>query len=456
MKHYDAVIIGFGKAGKTLAKFLATKGEHVALIEASDMMFGGTCINVGCIPSKYLIEQSHLAKGRSFEEKTQLYREAVAKKRALTAMLRKKNFGMIDSLENADVIVGRASFKNSHVVEIHHNDGSVSEVEGDRIFINTGARPVMPTIPGLDSSRRVYISETLLDLDELPQRLFILGGGFIAIEFASLFASFGSQVNIILRSNKFLSTEEPEIAQAIRTRLEEMGVKFIEETVIEQIDSNETEDHLHLLHASSTKETVACDALLVAAGRRPNIDGLGLENAGVALTEKKAIAVDERLQTSVPHIWAMGDVAGSPQFTYISLDDYRIVRSSLYGDGHRTTKNRGAVSQCLFTTPPFARVGMTQKEAADAGFKTVTAVLPAAAIPKAHILEETHGLLKAVVDADTGMILGAHLMCAEAHEMIGIVKTAMDASLSYTALRDGIYAHPTMSESLNDLFGLIQ
>ncbi|MDD2356209.1 MAG: FAD-dependent oxidoreductase, partial [Lachnospiraceae bacterium] len=203
-------------------------------------------------------------------------------------------------------------------------------------------------------------------------------------------------------------------------------------------------------------KTLPADAILVATGRRPNVQGLNLEAAGVELTERGAVKTDEHLRTSAPNIWAMGDVVGGLQFTYISLDDFRIVRSQLLGDGSRTTKNRGAVPYSVFLDPPFSRVGMSEAEAVKAGFNIKTAKLPAMAIPKAKVLRQPTGLLKAIIDTDTGLILGAHLFCADSHEMINTVKLAMDAKLPYTVLRDAIYTHPTMSEAFNDLFAAVK
>lgn len=455
MREYDGIIIGFGKGGKTLAGALAGAGKRVALVEQSSGMYGGTCINVGCIPSKSLKTSAERSaeKGGSFAEKAGRYAEAVKERERVTSMLRGKNYHKLADQTNIDVLDGRAFFTGPKTVQVDGPDGRSEELTAPLIFINTGSVARIPSIDGASESAFVYSSETLMSLPVLPKRLVIIGGGYIGMEFASMYANFGSKVTVVQDGEVFLPREDEEIAAAVLERLKELGVEILFNAKTEKI----TDEEGHAVLTADTpggRVTLCAEAVLLATGRTPNTKGLGLESAGIETTSRGAVITDEHLCTSNPNIYAMGDVTGGLQFTYISLDDFRIVKSSVLGDSSRTAKNRGQVPYSVFLDPPFSRVGMTQKEAEEKGFSVKIARLPAAAIPKAQVLQETSGLLKAVIDAKTDRILGAHLFCAESHEMINTVKLAMDAGLSYTALRDMIFTHPTMSEGLNDLFSI--
>lgn len=451
---YDAVIIGFGKGGKTMAGALGAAGKKVALIEKSDRMYGGTCINVGCIPTKSLVYRAGLAaaKGGSFEEKAAAYKAAMEQKEDLTARLRGKNYQKLDSNPNITIIDGTASFQSPHVVEVE-KDGKTFQVEGEQIFINTGSSAFIPPIEGLKGNPYVYTSEGLLNLTELPSRLVIIGGGYIGVEFSSIYASFGSKVTILQDGDIFLPREDEEIAGAVRESLESRGIRVMTGVKVKAL---EQAGGKALVAVDNGKEVqkLEAEAVLVATGRRPNTAGLNLEAAGVEIGPRGGIVTDDSLTTTAPHIYAMGDVRGGLQFTYISLDDFRIVKSKVLGDGSYTLKERGAVPYSVFLIPPFSRVGLSEKEAVEKGYKVKVARLAAAAIPKAQVLEQPAGLLKAVIDEETGLILGAHLFCQESYEMINMIKLAMDAKVPYQVLRDTIYTHPTMSEAFNDLFAV--
>ena len=451
---YDAVIIGFGKGGKTMAGALGAAGKKVALIEKSDRMYGGTCINVGCIPTKSLVYRAGLAaaKGGSFEEKAAAYKAAMEQKEDLTARLRGKNYQKLDSNPNITVIDGTASFQSSHVVEVE-KDGKTFQVEGEQIFINTGSSAFIPPIEGLKGNPYVYTSEGLLNLTELPSRLVIIGGGYIGVEFSSIYASFGSKVTILQDGDIFLPREDEEIAGAVRESLESRGIRVMTGVKVKAL---EQAGGKALVAVDNGKEVqkLEAEAVLVATGRRPNTAGLNLEAAGVEIGPRGGIVTDDSLTTTAPHIYAMGDVRCGLQFTYISLDDFRIVKSKVLGDGSYTLKKRGAVPYSVFLIPPFSRVGLSEKEAVEKGYKVKVARLAASAIPKAQVLEQPAGLLKAVIDEETGLILGAHLFCQESYEMINMIKLAMDAKVPYQVLRDTIYTHPTMSEAFNDLFAV--
>ncbi|CUY28877.1 Mercuric reductase [Serratia marcescens] len=444
MYDYQAIIIGFGKAGKTLAAFLAGQGWRVAMVEASAQMYGGTCINIGCIPTKTLVHDAEL-----HGPGEQAFSQAMARKRQVTGLLREKNYQNLAGLEQVTVIDGRAEFIDPHRISVQGAAGT-QVLSGERIFINTGAVSRRPAIDGLDRSQRSYDSTGLLQLTQRPARLGIIGGGYIGLEFASMFAQFGSAVTVFEEAGALLGREDRDMAQAIQQILSDAGVSFTFNAGVKQV--RDVEGGVEVVHQGGVQ---SFDALLVAAGRVPNTAGLQLARAGVETDERGAVRVDAQLRSSVPHIWALGDVNGGPQFTYISLDDFRIVRDSLFGAGKRSTADRGAVPYSVFITPSFSRIGLSEDQARQQGRDIKVATLPAAAIPRAHVLGDTRGLLKAVVDAQTGQILGVALLCRDAHEMINIVKTAMDAGLPYTRLRDQLFTHPTMSESLNDLFGLI-
>lgn len=452
MKIYQDIIIGFGKGGKTLAAELAFSGREVALVEKSPQMYGGTCINVACIPTKSLEHSARLSQvqGGDFQAQSERYRAAIEEKRRLTAMLRQKNY---DKLISAGVTVhtGIASFTGPHNIRVDYPDGTSGELYGEHIIINTGARPFIPPITGLTESRFSYTSESLMELDVLPARLVIIGAGYIGLEFSSYFTNFGSSVTVIQDGGYFIPREDREIANTVFDSLKGRGITFMENTQVLSVRDEESHAVLTLKTAGGPRE-IEADAVLIATGRRPNVESLSLEAAGVEVTERGAIRVDESLRTCVPHIWAMGDVAGGLQFTYISLDDFRIVKGQLLGNNERTSANRGSVPYSVFIDPPLSRIGLTEDEAVKSGHNIRIGRLSAAAIPKAHILQRPSGMLKVIIDTETSEILGAHFFCAESQEMINLIKLAMDAHLPYTALKDSIYTHPTMCEALNDLF----
>lgn len=457
MKKFDAVVIGFGKGGKTLAYTLASNNQKVALVEKSKKMYGGTCINVGCIPTKSFVESCLVSKKalNDLDSKLSHYRESLEEKNRLTSMLNQKNYEKLASHENIEVIDAIGSFVDKNTIKLTKDDGTTEEIFAQKVFINTGASSFVPPVKGLKESRFSLTSDTLLDLQELPKRLAIIGGGYIGVEFSSIYANYGSEVTIIQDTLEFLPREDAEVAAEVLKSLEDRGIEIVKSAkVLEVVDSEKSVDILYEVDGETQRKTF--DKILVATGRRPNVSALKLENAGVELTPRGAIKVDEHLRTSVDNIWALGDVTGSLQFTYISLDDFRIVKSQLLGDSSRTTENRGAVPYSVFIDPPFSRVGMSEKEALEKGYEVKVAKLKAAAIPKAHVVRNTVGMLKVVVDAKTDLILGAHLFCEESHEIVNILKLAIDTEVKYTVLRDNIYTHPTMAESLNDLLATIK
>lgn len=441
MNQYQAIIIGFGKAGKTLAATLAKTGWRVAIIEQSNTMYGGTCINIGCIPTKTLVHDAELQHD---------FAAAMLRKASVVSFLRDKNFHNLADLENVDVIEGRAEFIDNHTVRVVQPTGAI-ELSGEKIFINTGAQATMPNVAGLMTTPGVFDSTGLLNLTQRPERLGILGGGYIGVEFASMFANFGSKVTIYEAAPLFLAREDRDIADTIANILRDKGVEIILNARVQAVSSHDGAVQLQMPEGVQT-----VDALLVASGRKPATENLQLQKAGVDVNERGAIVVNKYLRTSADNIWAMGDVTGGLQFTYISLDDFRIVRDNLSGEGLRNTSDSQNVPYSVFMTPPLSRVGMTEEQARASGAAVQVVTLPVAAIPRARVMNDTRGVLKAVVNRETKQILGVSLLCVDSHEMINIIKTVMDAGLPYTTLRDQIFTHPSMSESLNDLFSLIK
>lgn len=446
------LILGFGKAGKTLAYKLARKGEQVVLVEQSELMYGGTCINIGCIPSKLLLTLSE-QRNESNLDAMSYYNNAIAIKQNRIAALRNKNLHKVVDLDSAEVLTGRAKFISDKTVEVKYINGMTDTINAERIFINTGATPKLPEVPGLHLGKFVYDTEALMDLDKLPDRLMILGGGLISAEFATTYAQFGSKVTIIQNSDTFLPTLERSTATAVFESLTELGVEVKFNTTINEVVENSSNITLNLVE-NNTPTNIIADALLVAIGRQPNIKNLGLENTNIITTKRGAIEVDDMLKTSVDNVWALGDVRGGPQFTYISLDDHRIILNQLFGDMTRSIKEQVNAPSTIFLNPPLANIGINEDEAKARGIKFRVATVPVITMPKAHVLGNTVGFYKALV-GDDDLILGATIFAVEAQEVINIISTAMHNKLPYQTLRDQIFTHPTMAEGLNDLFEAI-
>ncbi len=440
----DLLIIGWGKAGKTLAKDLGGRGRRVVLVERDDSLIGGSCINVACVPTKDLIDS---AEHRAGAEPAAYLRQAIASRDSLVTRLRAANRAMLETVEAVTLIGGEARFTGPHRVRVRGGDETL-EITADQIVINTGSSPLLPDLPGIDGPN-VHTSQSIQHITDLPERLAIIGGGFIAMEFASMFAAFGSQVTVLERSARFGSGLDDDVREAVVTALTDRGVRILTGAVVEAIDAT---------GVNTSAGRIDAEAVLVATGRRPETAALNLGAAGVATDERGFIIVDEHLATSVPGIWAAGDVNGGPQFTYISLDDYRILASQLAGDGSRSTADRSAVPTTTFITPPLAQVGLTEREARRQGIDHVVAakkVADIAAMPRPKILGETHGLIKVLIDPATDKVLGATVFSTDAQEVINLVALAMRAGATATQLRDGIWTHPSSTEALNEVLATL-
>lgn len=442
METIKNIIIGFGKGGKTLAKFLAKKGEEVLVIEKSNKMYGGTCINIACLPSKRLIIEA--ANGVS-------YVDAVNGKNEMTEQLREKNYHMLADEKTVTVLDGKAHFIADHEIEVELPNGKKAQYKGDRIFINTGAVPVMLPIPGLKESKYILDSTQAMDEKKMPKNLTIIGAGYIGLEFASMFAKYGSKVTVLDHNKEFLVREDEDISNAVRKDMEDAGIKFEFGADIEKITDEKTDAKVTYQINGKTK-AINADRILVATGRKPNTENLGLENTAIETTDRGAIKVDDFLRTTVDNVWAIGDVKGGLQFTYISLDDFRIIKDQLFGTGARMVSDRKVIPYSVFISPALSQVGLNEKQANKLEKEYKLFKLPVTAIPKAKVAKDNRGLFKALVDPETEKILGATLYGIESYELINMISLAMKAHLSYTVLRDQIYTHPTMSEAFNDLF----
>ena len=455
MNAFDVIIIGFGKGGKTLAAEFAKRGQKVAIIERSDKMYGGTCINIGCIPTKTLVHQAKMAsalKDATFEERSEFYRNAVSVKESVTSALRNKNYHNLADNPNVTVYTGIGSLVSADVVAVRTATEEI-RLTSKQIIINTGAETVIPPIEGVAGNPFVYTSTSIMELADLPRRLVIIGGGYIGLEFASMYASFGSQVTVLESYPELIVREDRDIAASVKETLEKKGIVFRMNAKVQSV--NRVEDKAIVTFADSQTNEVfvlEADAVLLATGRRPNTKDLNLEVAGVEVDVRGAIIVDEYLKTTNPNIRAVGDVKGGLQFTYISLDDYRIVREDLFGDKERRTGDRNPVSYSVFIDPPLSRIGLNEEEARRQNRDIIVKKLPVMAIPRAKTLGETDGLLKAIIDKNTGKILGCVLFAPDSGEVINTVAVAMKTGQDYTFLRDFIFTHPSMSEALNDLF----
>lgn len=381
-----------------------------------------------------------------------MYTQAIARKNKLTSFLRENNYERLSKRPNVTIYTGMGSFVSPNTVKVVLSEEEI-ELQGKEIFINTGSTAIIPNIEGIQQSRNVYTSTTLLDLDILPKHLIIIGGGYIGLEFASMYAGFGSKVTILEIGNRFMPRNDSDIAKSIREVMEKKGIEIRLNVRTQSI--HDTHDGVTLTYSDTSDGTpyfVDGDAILVATGRKPMIEGLNLQAAGIEVDAHGAIVVNDQLRTNTPHIWAMGDVKGGAQFTYVSLDDYRIIRDQLFGDKKRDINDRNPLPYAVFIDPPLAHIGITEEEALKRGYSFKVSRLPATSVVRSRTLQQTDGMLKAIINSHSGKIMGCTLFCTDAPELINIVTMAMKTGQHYTFLRDFIFTHPSMSEGLNQLF----
>ena len=448
MKKFDHIIIGFGKGGKTLAGALAKAGQTVAMVERSSAMYGGTCINVACIPTKYLENQSKAAEaaGGSFPEKQQRYRKAIEGKRKLTSGLRQKNFEKLDLQAGVEVITGAGRFTDSRHVEVTMADGSVELLEGDRIFINTGSRPFIPPIEGIKESRFCYTSDAMMELEQLPKRLLVIGGGYIGLEFASIYANFGSEVTIVQDGPEFLPRDDGEVASEVAGTLEARGIRIVKSARIKSVADGENTVKLTADTPEGVFEAEA-EAILVATGRRPNLEGLNVEAAGVELTPQGAVKVDDENRTACPSIYAVGDVIDRIQLTPVAIREGQAFADRMFG-GKQTTVEYDNVPNACFSHPPIAGVGLTESQARQklgsvkvysSDFRPLKNVLAG---------RDERSLYKMVCDGVTDRVLGIHMIGPDVAEIIQAAAVAVKAGLTKAQFDATVALHPTMAEEL--------
>jgi pyruvate/2-oxoglutarate dehydrogenase complex dihydrolipoamide dehydrogenase (E3) component len=455
MENFDDVVLGGGKGGKSLAMALAEAGHSVALIERGQI--GGTCINVACIPTKTMVSSAKLVElasraadyGIALTPPPPDLAAVIERKRRVVSAMVDTHWNLFTTTANLTFLLGRGEFVGERTIEIEMADGSTRVVHGERVYINTGSHTTIPPIPGLNSVD--YLTSTsVMELGELPDRLAIIGGGYIALEFAQVFRRLGSEVVVIARGDRFLPNEDRDIAAEIRKVLTEDGIAFLDNTDTDSVRPGP--QGIDVLYSrDGNQATLQCSHLLVAVGRTPNTGGLGLEAAGVQVDSRGAITVDDRLTTTAENVYAVGDCNGGPLFTHASWDDYRILLANVLHRAGRSTAGR-LVPYTLFIDPELGRVGLTEEQAVMQGYDVAVATLPAGKVPRANTAGETKGLLKAVVDRKTHLILGCSLFCHSAGEVMSVVQMAMIAQLPYEQVRDTIFTHPTMAESLNLLF----
>jgi pyruvate/2-oxoglutarate dehydrogenase complex dihydrolipoamide dehydrogenase (E3) component len=456
-EEYDVVVLGSGESGKYIAWTLAKKGMRAVVIERK--YIGGSCPNIACLPSKNLI---HSAKVASYFWRSGEFGISKENTRINMSVVRDRKRKMVDGLvdmhlanfkaSGAELLMGFGRFIGPKTIEVALADGGRRILRGEKVVISTGSRATVEPIPGLPDANPLTHIEAL-DLDHIPGHLLIIGGGYVGLELAQAMRRFGSRVTIIERNTRLAHREDPDVTDLLHDTFREEGIEVVTSARITKVEGKSGERVK--LYAVQDRPEVILEGthLLVASGRTPNTQGIGLELAGVETTDRGHVRVNERLETTAPGVWAVGDCAGSPHFTHIAFDDYRIVRDNLAG-GHRVRTGR-QVPFCMFTDPEFARIGLSETEANERGIAYRLAKIPMAAVLRTRTLSETRGFLKALIDTESDRILGFTALGVEAGEIIATVQVAMFAGLSYTVLRDAIFTHPTMLEGLIPLFSAV-
>jgi pyruvate/2-oxoglutarate dehydrogenase complex dihydrolipoamide dehydrogenase (E3) component len=456
-ERYDALVLGSGEGGKYIAWHLGRSGRRVAVVERR--WIGGSCPNINCLPSKNEIWSAKVADlahhGARYGSMTGPVATDMtrvrARKREMVQGLIERHLGAYKA-SGAELIMGSARFTSPKTLEVALNAGGTRVLAGDQVFLNLGTHPAMPEIPGLLDAAPMTNIETL-ELDYLPAHLVVLGGSYVGLELGQAYRRFGSQVTVIEHGPQIMAREDPDVAAEIQRILSEEGIRFITAAEIAHVEGRSGKQIRIRLRSTAGEEVVEGSDMLVATGRVPNTAGIGLELTGVELDDRGYIKVNDRLETSAPGVWAIGEGAGSPQFTHVSYDDYRVIRANLDG-GTRSTKNR-LVPYCMFTDPQLARVGLSEAEAQRQGVAVRVAKMPMSDNLRAQTIGETQGFLKALIGKNDDRILGFTMVGSEAGEVMATVQTAMLAGLPYTALRDAIIAHPTITEGLTDLFSRV-
>jgi pyruvate/2-oxoglutarate dehydrogenase complex dihydrolipoamide dehydrogenase (E3) component len=457
--HYDAIVIGAGQAGGPLSTALANAGWKTAIIERVHV--GGTCINEGCTPTKTMVASARVAylarRGADYGVHTGPVTIDMVKvrqrKRDIVDSFRSGSERSIERAAGLDLLMGEASFTGPKTLEVLLNAGETRQLTASTIFINAGERPAKLALAGIENVPTLD-STSIMELDTVPEHLLIIGGGYVGLEFGQMFRRFGSQVTVIQRGAFLLSREDPDVAGEVANILREDGIEVLLETKPVRVEQT-AQGTIHLtVQTPAGERTLSGSHLLAAAGRVPNSDWLNLDAAGIQTDKRGSIQVNERLETNVPGIYALGDVKGGPAFTHISYDDFRIIRTNLLENGKASTRER-LVPYTVFIDPQLGRVGMSETEARAHGHNIKVAKMPMNYVARALEVDESRGFMKAVVDAGTGQILGCAVLGIEGGEIMAVLQMAMMGKVPYTVLRDAVFAHPTLAESLNNLFSTL-
>jgi pyruvate/2-oxoglutarate dehydrogenase complex dihydrolipoamide dehydrogenase (E3) component len=459
IEQYECLVFGGGNGGMFLAWHLAKSGRRTAVIERQYV--GGSCPNINCLPSKNEIWSAKVADLIRHGDR---YGATIDGFAIRMAAVRQRKREMVEDLKSitlqqyresgAELIMGTGRFTAPKVLEVRLNEGGMRQLAGEQVFVNLGTHATIPDIPGLAAARPLTSIEAL-ELDHVPKHLLVLGGGYVGLELAQAFRRFGSEVSIIQQAPQLAPREDPDVAAEIERFLTDEGIEIILDAQLRRIERDAKGGLTAEVRASGAERRIEGSDLLVAIGRTPNTQGLGLEVAGVKLDRDGYIQVNDRLQTTATDVWAIGECcAGNPQFTHVSFDDFRIIRDNLAG-GNRTRRDR-LVPYCLFTDPQVAHVGLSERDAQQRGLAVRVAKLPMSAVLRAHTTGEKRGFMKALVSAHDDRILGFTMIGAEASEVMATVQIAVLAGLPYTALRDAIIAHPTWAEGLGSLFSTLR
>jgi len=456
MKEFDAIVIGAGQAGVPLAKKLAQSGLKTALIEKR--MVGGTCINDGCTPTKAMVASARLAYlasrssdlGIDIPAYTIDFKAVMARKSAIVAQFREGALKGVEKTENLTLIYGEAKFKDDQTIYVNGRDGNFENYTAKQIFINTGASPVIPQIEGVNEIKYLT-STTILQLEEIPEHLLIVGGGYIGLEFGQMFRRFGSKVTLLEKSRRLMPKEDDDVCEVMSEIFKEDGIEILTEAEVTKF-SNSANGKISVtvkLEGKESKHT--CTHVLLASGRKPQTEALGLENTAVECDDHGHVKVNEFLETKAKNVYALGDVKGGPAFTQISYNDYVIVTKNLLENAKMSTINR-MVPYCMFTDPQLGRVGITEDEAKAQGLDYLVAKIPMKNVARAIETAETRGFMKAVVDKKTKQILGATVIGEQGGEIMTVLQMAMMGKVTYEEVRFATFAHPLYAESLNNLF----
>jgi len=456
-EHFDIVVLGSGEAGKYIAWTLAKKGKKSVVIERK--WVGGSCPNIACLPSKNIIHSAKVASYFFRSEEFGIHKHGTCidmslvreRKRKMVAGLMEMHLGNFRA-SGAHLVMGSGKFVAPKTIEVVLADGGVRHIQGENVVISTGSRALVEAIPGLLAANPLTHLEAL-ELDEIPQHLLILGGGFIGLEFAQAMRRFGSRVTVIDRNSRLVHREDQDVSEALHRLFKDEGIDFVGGLKMSRVEGTSGKSIRLFGMRDGTEVMIEGTHLMVATGRTPNTENIGLDLAGVETTDRGHVKVNDRLQTTAPGVWAVGDCAGSPHFTHIAFDDFRVVRDNLMGV-HKVTTGRQTPA-CVFTDPELARIGLDETAAKQQGIEYILAKIPMMSVLRSRTLSETRGFMKALIAEESDKILGFTAFGIGAGEVMGTVQVAMMAGLPYTALRDAIFTHPTLTEGLIPLFSTV-